>query len=464
MRKHLTKLTLTARTRASMTALLAAAHLTGVGGAALPAQGQQQPSEVDVVIGGGTVRAPRYAVPDFVALTPDAAEDGRTLGEVLWDDFAFEREFDLIPRDVYRTIPVARSAQQVPLNLWRELGAEGLVYGTVQHTGDTLRVDVWLFEVGSGRTVFTRGYDGPASNPRRLAHTIADAIHLQQRNGLRGVARTKLAFVSDRNRESLLGTVEKREVKEIYIADYDGANPHRITVSRTLNLNPSWSPDARALAYTSYSASSADLVVSRIYDGILQRPAKGGGNNYLPAFSPDGRRIAFMSTRDGNAEIYVMNVDGSNLRRLTNHPRDDVSPTWSPSGQQIAFVSDRSGRPQVYVMNVDTAPDVQRLTLNETEADRPTWSPAPFNEIAFTARTGSWYDIKVIDMATRQVRQITDGRGSNESPAFSPTGRHLAFTSTRTGNKQIFLIGRDGQGLKQITREGNNQTPAWSSN
>jgi TolB protein len=171
-----------------------------------------------------------------------------------------------------------------------------------------------------------------------------------------------------------------------------------------------------------------------------------------------------MSTRDGNAEIYVMNVDGSNLRRLTNHPRDDVSPTWSPSGQQIAFVSDRSGRPQVYVMNVDTAPDVQRLTLNETEADRPTWSPAPFNEIAFTARTGSWYDIKVIDMATRQVRQITDGRGSNESPEFSPTGRHLAFTSTRTGNKQIFLIGRDGQGLKQITREGNNQTPAWSSN
>ena len=64
------------------------------------------------------------------------------------------------------------------------------------------------------------------------------------------MARSKLAFVSDRNRESLSGTVEKREVKEIYIADYDGANQRRITVSRQLNLNPSWSPDARALAYT----------------------------------------------------------------------------------------------------------------------------------------------------------------------------------------------------------------------
>jgi TolB protein len=269
--------------------------------------------------------------------------------------------------------------------------------------------------------------------------------------------------VSDRNRESLVGTVEKRDVKEIYMADYDGANPYRITVSRTLNLNPSWSPDGQALAYTSYAASRADLVVSRIYDGVLQRPAKGGGNNYLPAFSPDGTRIAFMSTRDGNAEIYVMNVDGSNLRRLTNHPRDDVSPTWSPSGAQIAFASDRTGRLQIYVMNVDTAPDLQRIT-DELEADRPTWSPAPFNEIAFSARTGSWYDIKIIDMATRRVSTITDGRGSNESPAFSPTGRHLAFTSSRTGSKQIFVIGRDGRGLKQITREGNNQTATWSSN
>ena len=47
--------------------------------------------------------------------------------------------------------------------------------------------------------------------------------------------------------------------------------------------------------------------------------------------------------------------------------------------------------------------------------------------------------------------------GSNESPAFSPTGRHLAFTSTRTGSMQIFVIGRDGRGERQITT--NRQQP-----
>ena len=57
----------------------------------------------------------------------------------------------------------------------------------------------------------------------------------------------------------------------------------------------------------------------------------------------------------------------------------------------------------------------------------------------------------------RHARPITDGIGSNESPAFSPNGRHIAFTSTRTGKEQIFLIDRDGKNLRQITRTGMNR-------
>jgi TolB protein len=165
-------------------------------------------------------------------------------------------------------------------------------------------------------------------------------------------------------------------------------------------------------------------------------------------------------------EIYIANVDGSNLRRLTNHPSYDLTPTWSPSGNQIAFTSDRSGSAQVYSINIDGL-GLRLISQGEGEADRPTWSPAPFNEIAFTARRGGWYDVKIFDAAAGTSRWLTDNRstgGSNESPAFSPTGRHLAFTSTRTGSMQIFVIGRDGRGERQITKTGNNQTPAWSPN
>ena len=99
---------------------------------------------------------------------------------------------------------------------------------------------------------------------------------------------------------------------------------------------------------------------------------------------------------------------------------------------------------------------------HESYADRATWSPPPYNEIAFTARTGPGFDIKILSIATGETRQITFGEGSNESPAWAPNGRHLAFMSTRAGRSQIFTVDKDGRNLRQITKDGNNTTPNWS--
>jgi TolB protein len=445
---------------------LAAAVLAAVAAAAQqppapqqpPAQ-PQQPSEIETVITGDPGTPPRYAVPDFVAATAEAAEAARTIARVLWDDLAFEREFYMIPRDTYATVPVARTPDQVPFNAWRELGADAVFFGSVSQTGNNVRVEVRLFNVRSRQSVFAKEYSGSAANVRLYAHTISDEIHQQQR-ALRGVARTKITFSSDRNREKLAGTVENRDTKEIYIADYDGANQRRITVNRQLNITPVWSPDARAIAYTSYRRGYPDIYVALIYQGTQETPTNNRGQNWLPSYSPDGR-IAFTSNRDGNPELYTMNRDGSNVRRLTTHPAIDTTPTWSPSGTQIAFTSDRSGSPQIYIVGADGT-GLRRMTTAESYADRPTWSPAPLNEVAYAARTGPGYDIKVYDLASGQTRQITFGEGSNESPAYSPNGRHLAFVSTRSGRANVYTIGRDGRGLKQITRDGNNYTPSWS--
>ena len=341
------------------------------------------------------------------------------------------------------------------------MGADGVVIGVVQKTPAGVRVEMRLYNVRARQQVFGREYTGSTANPRLYAHTMSDELHDSQRS-LRGVARSKLTFSSDRNREPVAGTVEKRDVKEVYVGDYDGANQRRITINRTLNITPVWSPDGRAIAYTSYRRGFPDVYLSLIYQGTLETPTRGIGQNWLPAFSPDGTRIAFTSNRDGNPEIYVMNRDGSDVRRLTDNPAIDSTPTWSPTGTQIAFASDRTGAgsPQIYVIGVDGTGS-RRISF-ESYADRPTWSPPPYNEIAFSARTGPGHDIKILNIASGETRQITFGEGTNESPAWSPNGRHLAFSSTRSGKVQIFTVDRDGRNVRQITKDGNNWTPNWS--
>jgi TolB protein len=447
----------------STSIVLALVLLAAQNPAPQPAQPSSQ-SEINIAITGDIGAPLHYAVPDFVALTQDAETTAaaKLMAEVLFNDLAFEREFDLIPRDTYRTIPVAQTASDIPFARWSELNADGVVFGTVQRSGSTFHVEMRLFNVRTRQVALGKQYDGiRVANPRAGAHAIADDIHEQR--GLHGVARTRLAYSSDRDNERMDSTVEKRDSHNIYVSDYDGANVVRITTQPgRLNINPNWAPDGRTLAYTTYGRIMPQILVSNLYLGTRDTLTDEKSQAFLPVFSPDGSKIAFMSDRDGKGmDIYVMNRDGSGVRRLTNSSAADSTPTWSPTGTQIAFTSDRSGSAQIWVMDTDGL-NVRRLTFEDSYADRATWSPAPFNEIAYAARSGPGFDIRIYDVATRASHQITSGEGSNESPSFAPNGRHLAFTSSRAGKVQVYTIARDGKQLTKLTSVGNNWTPNWS--
>jgi TolB protein len=429
------------------------------------ALGQNSQTEVSLIM-SNPASHPKVGLPDFVMTGEDqeVAAAAKLLADVLWYDLDFEREFYMIPRKTSASIPVA-PIPALPYAQWAEMGADLVIVGSLTRRGEELSVELRIVGVkgdAQGRETLGRGYPNcRLQNLRGCAHAIADDVHKQAR-GLDGVARTKLAFTSDRHGSRVSGRPSQTAgtSKEIYISDYDGQNQMRVTVNGSLNCCPAWAPTGGMLSYVSWMSGFPDIYVANLAQpGRLGRPAAGTSavHNWTPEWSPDGSRLAYASTRSGNLDIWVVNRDGSGLQNLTNSPGSrENTPTWSPNGQQIAFTSDRAGVNQLYVMSA-TGTGAQLLVSQQI--DRPTWSLLGF--IAFTVATGAGYDIGIYDFARPGVTILTDGNGSNESPAVAPNGRHVAYMTTRWGKQQIAIIDRRGERNIQITNSGDNGFPNW---
>ncbi|HYN08628.1 MAG TPA: hypothetical protein VES67_14695 [Vicinamibacterales bacterium] len=430
---------------------------------------QKQQSELVLALDNPSYQ-PRIGIPDFIATGGDAELQtaAKMLADVLAADLDFEREFLVVDRKASAAIPPAATPEAINFDRWRQLGADFVVYATMRRAGAEFTVDLKLLLARGtppGQQRFGSEYSKCAmSNPRYCAHFIADDMHMKIRQVL-GVARTKIAFASDRDATRQSGRFDPGSIgKEIYISDYDGANQRAATANRSLNINPTWLPDARGLAYASYVSKFPDIYVS-LFDGRPPTRPAGGTDaiqNTLPAVSPDGTRIAFASGRGGRYDVYLVNRDGSNPRNLTpNTPNsDEGAPTWSPTGSQIAFTSDRTGTNQIWVVSADGLGLPKRLTSDQ-HSDAPTWSS--LNYIAFTLGSGPGHDIAVIDLSKMEVRVLTDGIGSNKQPTVAPNARHIAFVTTRWGREQIGILDYPtGKSYRRVTESGNNTFPDWS--
>lgn len=324
-------------------------------------------------------------------------------------------------------------------------GAEELIKGDYRSSGNTIEIGVRLFDIAQETDLLGRSYETTPGKVREAAHKFASAV-MKELTGIDGFFNSKIVFVS--------GTEQNRD---LYIMDYDGHNVRRLTNHRSIVLSPHCSPDGTKIVFNSDKVWNQDIYVLNLVPRVEERRLTHALKlEQSPAWSPDGGRIAYSE----NGDIFVSSADGSLAVNLTHNPAIDVSPTWSPDGRQIAFVSDRSGLPQIYVMNSDGS-NVRRITSGGYSTD-PSWSHnANVNRIAFVRVEGTEANIFTINPDGTDEQRLTSGARRNENPSWSPDGHYIAFNSTKSGAKNIYIMYLNGENQRPLTKDGGKSFPTW---
>ena len=406
----------------------------------------------------------RVAVADFGPRADNAKTHAAQFTQVVRDDLANSGVLDLVSPSFY---PPQTLSQPPDLNAsaWTtpDVKANYVAFGNLTETTSEVAIQAWLFDVvhPSAQPVIGKVYrDTPTdAEVRKCAHLFADEIIRRLSSGLPSIATTRIAFISSRTGS-----------KEVWVMDYDGANQRAITSLHTISLTPRWSPDASRIAFTCYEpfnrvATPQICMYSMDAGKVLSFPHFPGSNS-APAWSPDGSQIMFSSSMNGTPDLYVMPVGGSQPKRLTfSGIGGATSPAWNPkTGQTVVYVSDRGGIPKLYMMNADgTNQNLIDLPDKGYVID-PAWSPNG-QVLAFSwRRPDGNYDIYVMEPISQQIINITPDAGArNERPSWAPDGRHIVFESTRTGEREIWTMLADGSQARQLTTQGHNESPNWST-
>lgn len=381
------------------------------------------------------------ALGGFAAFAMNGEDLGKLGASVLSNDLKFSTLFDVMEGAILPFDPAAIQPDQerVALPGLAALKVQHLAVGYLSSRGREAVVEGRLFDASSGNMVFGKRYIGDAKFFRLIVHRFADDIMFNL-TGEKGVAQTRIAFVS--------GT--GRAAKELYVMDYDGASPSPITGNQSINLSPRWSPDGRLIAYTSYRNGNPDLYLLNFDSGRRDVLSAQRGLNATPGWSPDGQWLALAMSGGGGTNLFLMPKGGGAPKPLTSGPAISVSPSFSPNGRQIVFNSDRGGTPQIYIMDVDGS-NLHRVTFQGSYNASPRWSPRG-EKIVFMCRAGG-NQICLVSPDGSGIQQLTSV-GNNEEPTWSPNGRHIVFTSTRMGQRDLFVMQADGSEQRRLTNNG----------
>lgn len=205
------------------------------------------------------------------------------------------------------------------------------------------------------------------------------------------------------------------------------------------------------------SEENARLIAHRFANEIILR--LGGGTNGI--FET---KIYFVHAggKTGNKEIWAMDYDGNGPHAISQLGTISLSPRPSPDNSRVAFSSMTGNGWQIRMYSLELGRMVSFPALGGTNIS-PAWSPD--GHLAFSSsRTGD-PEIYVSDASGAGMKRITAYHGPDVSPTWNPkTGAQIAWVSGRSGLPRIMMMEADGTNPQELTEEGYAVSPSWSPN
>ena len=260
----------------------------------------------------------------------------------------------------------------------------------------------------------------------------------------------RIAFVSD------------REGGGIFVMGATGESPSRVT---DRGFHPRWSPDGGTLVYTTERLTNpynrwtrAELWTTDLGSSETRKIADGDAVE--GRFSPDGSRIAFWSVEGGRRDIFTIPAGGGERVAVTDDAHTDWGPIWSPDGRYLYFLSDRGGSPDLWRVRVNEtsgralAPP-QAVTAGVARVMQASIS-GDGNRIAYTSRSTAAALLKIpfdpINLRAGEPQLILESGNPLDDFSLSPDGALVAYTTTAP-QEDLYVIGSDGSGRRQLTND-----------
>jgi eukaryotic-like serine/threonine-protein kinase len=194
--------------------------------------------------------------------------------------------------------------------------------------------------------------------------------------------------------------------------------------------------------------------------GTVGKPA----DYVTPAISHDGRKVAVGIRNERQFDIWVLDLARGTSARLTFDDKDELHPRWSPDDQRILYTSTRNGPGDVMMKRVSGGSAEETVYATSDDKVAHDWSgDGRFLAIQeLNAKRNTDWDISIYSVADRKSVPFVQTRFLEQSPSFSPDGRWLSYTSSESGQPQIYVQAVGGDGKWQVSTEGGVKS-SWSA-